>query len=166
MLKPSVVILVMGVSGSGKTTVGQQLAAALGWQFSDADTFHSSENIEKMRRGIPLNEADRAPWLQALQTAIQSWLQANQNTVLACSALKASYRKILILDRDRVKPVYLKGSYQVIQARLQARQNHYMTAQLLDSQFAALEEPQDAVQIDVAQPPQMIVQGIRSMLGL
>ncbi|MHC5859849.1 gluconokinase [Nostoc sp.] len=168
------IIIVMGVSGSGKTTIGKLLADSLEWEFSDADTFHSPENIEKMRCGIPLSEADRMPWLQDLQTAIKHWLQENKNVVLACSALKDSYRQFLVLDSDRtantkgdrIKLVYLKGSYELIQMRLQERSNHYMSEKLLNSQFYTLEEPLDALCIDVAQPPQIIVQNIRAALEI
>lgn len=160
------IILVMGVSGSGKTTIGKLLAESLHWTFIDADAFHSPENVEKMRRGIPLSEADRTPWLQDLQTVIQNWLQENKNVVLACSALKQSYRQYLIVDSDRIKIVYLKGHYQLIQKRLQERQNHYMTDILLTSQFDTLEEPLDTIYMDVAQPPQLIVQNIRTVLGI
>ncbi|MEH2051889.1 gluconokinase [Nostoc sp.] len=168
------IIIVMGVSGSGKTTIGKLLADSLEWEFSDADAFHSLENVEKMRRGIPLSEADRMPWLQDLQTAIKHWLQENKNVVLACSALKDSYRQFLVLDSDgsaiakgeRIKLVYLKGSYELIQMRLQERSNHYMSEKLLDSQFYTLEEPLDALCMDVAQPPQIIVQNIRTALEI
>ncbi|BAY98074.1 carbohydrate kinase [Tolypothrix tenuis PCC 7101] len=160
------IILVMGVSGSGKTTIGKLLAEALHWKFSDADSFHSPENVEKMRSGIPLTEADRTPWLQNLQTAIKTWLQNNQNVVLACSALKDSYRQILLVDSNLVKIVYLKGSYELIEKRLQERQNHYMSAALLDSQFHTLEEPLDTLSIDIAESPQVIVQNIRTALGI
>jgi gluconokinase len=160
------IIIIMGVSGSGKTTVGKLLAESLGWTFSDADAFHSPENVEKMRRGIPLSEADRTPWLEDLQTAIKQWLQENTNVVLACSALKDSYRQFLVVDSDRIKLVYLKGSYDLIQKRLQERQNHYMTETLLQSQFDTLEEPLDNVNIDIGQPPQAVVQTIRTVLGI
>lgn len=157
----------MGVSGSGKTTIGKLLADSLDWEFSDADTFHSPENIEKMRRGIPLSEADRMPWLQDLQTAIKHWLEENQNVVLACSALKDSYRQFLVFDSDhRIKLVYLKGSYELIQMRLKERSNHYMSEKLLNSQFNTLEEPLDTISMDIAQPPQIIVQNIRTALGI
>jgi gluconokinase len=164
------IIIIMGVSGSGKTTVGKLLAESLGWKFSDADAFHSPENVEKMRRGIPLSEVDRKPWLEDLQTAIKQWLQENTNVVLACSALKDSYRQFLVVDSDgfsslreatptrrcananvkdeRIKLVYLKGTYDLIQKRLQERQNHYMTETLLQSQFDTLEEPLDNVNIE------------------
>ncbi|MFN6568797.1 gluconokinase [Dendronalium sp. ChiSLP03b] len=160
------IILVMGVSGSGKTTVGKLLADSLHWEFSDADAFHSLENVEKMRRGIPLTEADRMPWLQNLQTAIKQWLQDNKDVVLACSALKQSYRQFLTLDSERIKLVYLKGAYELIQQRLQQRQNHYMSEKLLGSQFETLEEPLDTIHMDVAQTPQAIVQNIRMTLGI
>ncbi|MEH1792707.1 gluconokinase [Nostoc sp.] len=168
------IIIIMGVSGSGKTTIGKLLADSLAWQFSDADAFHSAENVEKMRCGIALSEADRIPWLQDLQTAIKHWLQENKNVVLACSALKDSYRQFLVLDSDRsanikderIKLVYLKGSYELIQIRLQERSNHYMGAKLLNSQFETLEEPLNTISMDVAQPPQIIVQNIRTALSV
>ncbi|MHC5595649.1 MAG: gluconokinase [Nostoc sp.] len=160
------IILIMGVSGSGKSTIGKLLADSLQWDFSDADDFHSPENVEKMRRGIPLSEADRMPWLQDLQTAIKHWLQENKNVVLACSALKDSYRQYLVLDCERIKLVYLKGSYELIQMRLQERHNHYMSEKLLNSQFDTLEEPLNTISMDVAQPPQVIVQNIRTALAI
>jgi gluconokinase len=160
------IILVMGVSGSGKTTIGKMLADSLGWIFSDADAFHSPENVEKMRQGIPLSEADRTPWLQDLQSAIKHWLQENKNVVLACSALKDSYRQFLVVDSERIKLVYLKGPYQLIQQRLQERQNHYMSDKLLTSQFNTLEEPLDNIFIDITEPPQTIVQNIRTALEI
>lgn len=156
----------MGVSGSGKSTIGKLLADSLQWEFSDADNFHSPDNVEKMRRGIPLSEADRMPWLQDLQTAIKHWLEENKNVVLACSALKDSYRQYLLLDRDRIKLVYLKGSYELIQMRLQERSNHYMSEKLLNSQFYTLEEPLDTMSMDVAQPPDIIIQNIRTALAI
>ncbi|MBD2198659.1 MULTISPECIES: gluconokinase [Calothrix] len=160
------IIIVMGVSGSGKTTVGKLLAESLGWTFSDADAFHSPENVENMRRGIPLTETDRKPWLEALQAAIKQWLQENTNVVLACSALKDSYRQFLLVDSERIKLVYLKGSYDLIQKRLQERQNHYMPEILLQSQFDALEEPLNTIYIDIAQSPQAIVQNIKTVLQI
>jgi gluconokinase len=156
----------MGVSGVGKTTIGKLLAESLQWEFHDADDFHSLENVEKMRLGMPLTDADRKPWLQNLQTAIRHWLHENKNVVLACSALRDSYRQFLVLDSDRTKLVYLKGSYQLIQQRLHERQNHYMNEKLLSSQFETLEEPSDAVFINVIEPPQIIVQSIRTVLGV
>lgn len=152
----------MGVSGSGKTTIGQMLAESLHWEFHDADSFHSPDNIEKMRRGIPLDDNDRIPWLQSLQTAIINWLQDNRNVVLACSALKASYRQFLVLDSD-IKLVYLQGTFELIQTRLQKRENHFMNRELLTSQFASLEEPDNVILVDISQSPQVIVQAIRTM---
>ncbi|MGH2413366.1 MAG: gluconokinase [Brasilonema sp.] len=160
------IILVMGVSGSGKSTLGQLLADSLNWEFSDADAFHSLENIEKMRHGIPLNDLDRMPWLLALQQAIQQRLQENKNMVLACSALRASYREVLVLDEERVKLVYLKGSFELIQKRLQQRHGHFMSEKLLKSQFDALEEPSGAITVDVSELPEVVVQEIRMSLGI
>jgi gluconokinase len=160
------IILIIGVSGSGKTTTGKLLADSLHWEFRDADAFHSPANIEKMRRGIPLSDADRKPWLEDLQTAIALWLRENKNVVLACSALKASYRQFLLLDSERIKLVYLKGSFELIQKRLQERHNHFMSEKLLNSQFEALEEPSDAISVDVSESPEEIVRRIRVLLGI
>ncbi|MBD2253310.1 gluconokinase [Nostoc parmelioides] len=159
------IIIIMGVSGSGKTTIGKMLAESLHWEFYDADSFHSLENIEKMRRGIPLDDADRIPWLQSLQTAITNWLQNNRNVVLACSALKASYRQFLLLDTD-IKLVYLQGTFELIQTRLKKREHHFMNVELLTSQFASLEEPDDVIRVDISQSPQVIVQAIITMINV
>ncbi len=156
----------MGVSGSGKTTVGKLLAASLNWDFVDADDFHPAANIEKMSRGIPLDDADRMPWLRQIQSAIGDWLQAKKNAVLACSALKATYRDLLCGDRVQMKLVYLKGDFELISQRLQQRSNHYMKANLLSSQLAALEEPQNAIVIDASQSPEAIVQQIIDRLEI
>jgi gluconokinase len=156
----------MGVSGSGKTTIGKMLAESLHWEFSDADAFHTPENIKKMSQGIPLDDNDRIPWLQDLQRAIAAWLQDNKNVVLACSALKASYREFLVLDEERIKLVYLRGSFEVIQKRLQERQNHFMTEKLLQSQFDALQVPDNAICVDVCEAPEVIVQLLREALGI
>jgi gluconokinase len=160
------IILVMGVSGSGKSTVGKQLADSLNWEFIDADSFHSSENIEKMHHGIPLTDADRTPWLQSLQAAIKQWLEENKNLVLACSALKISYRQMLLLDEKRTKLVYLKGTFQQIEQRLRSRSHHYMPPELLQSQFDTLEEPTDAITVDIEDSPEVIVQHIRASLEI
>ncbi|MBD2500277.1 gluconokinase [Anabaena azotica] len=157
------VIIIMGVSGSGKTTIGQMLAESLHWEFQDADSFHPIDNIEKMRHGIPLNDVDRIPWLQSLQIAISNWLQENRNVVLACSALKASYRQYLVLNSD-VKLVYLHGSFELIKNRLQKRQNHFMGVELLTSQFESLEEPDNVIRVDISQSPQVIIQDIKKVL--
>ena len=155
------ITIVMGVSGSGKTTVGKLLAQSLNWDFSDADDFHPSANIEKMSRGIPLEDADRLPWLLQLQAAIDRWLLENKNVVLACSALKASYRDILCRDQQRMKIVYLKGSFHLLATRLKTRENHYMKADLLLSQLETLEEPEDAMIVDASQPLELIVSQIK-----
>ncbi len=160
------IIIAMGVSGSGKTTIGQLLAESLHWEFRDADSFHSPENIENMRHGIPLNDLDRMPWLLAMQQATQHWLQENKNVVLACSALKASYRHYLLIGDERVKLVYLKGSFELIQKRLQKRHNHFMNEKLLQSQFDTLEEPTDAISVDVSESPEEIVQNIITALEI
>ncbi|MBW4450006.1 MAG: gluconokinase [Spirirestis rafaelensis WJT71-NPBG6] len=160
------IILVMGVSGSGKTTIGQLLAESLHWEFRDADSFHSPENVEKMRHGIPLNDLDRMPWLLAMQQAIQDWLQENKNVVLACSALKDSYRQYLLIGNEGVKLVYLKGSFELIQERLQERHNHFMSEKLLKSQFDTLEEPAEGILVDVFESPEEIVQNIITALGI
>jgi gluconokinase len=159
------IVVVMGVTGSGKTTIGSLLATETGWEFADADSFHSPQNIEKMRRGIPLDDADRAPWLAAIREAIAQWITAHRNVVLACSALKRSYRKELEVGPE-VRFVYLKGSYDFIYQRLRARHGHFATEEILKSQFAALEEPQDAVVVDVDQSPQEIVTEIRNRMKL
>ena len=158
-------IIVMGVSGSGKTTVGKLLAQSLNWDFSDADDFHPSANIEKMSLGIPLEDADRLPWLLQLQATIDRWLLENKNVVLACSALKASYREMLCRDQQRIKIVYLKGDFELFAARLKTRENHYMKADLLSSQLDTLEEPEDAIIIDASQPLEVIVRQIRKHIN-
>jgi gluconokinase len=159
------VIVLMGVSGVGKTSVGMLLAAALGGEFVEGDSYHPPANVEKMRRGIPLDDADRRPWLETLAREIGAWLEAGRTMVLACSALKRSYRAILRGGRQDVRFVHLKGSAALIRARLAARRGHYMPASLLDSQLAALEEPLDAITVDVSGTPAEIVAAIMSALG-
>ena len=160
------VIVVMGVSGSGKTTVGQLLADALGAEFAEGDAYHPPENIEKMRRGIPLEDADRWPWLHTLAAQIDRWLAAGTMVVLACSALKQSYRDVLARDRPGVRFVHLQGDMALIRLRLDRRRGHYMPATLLDSQFAALETPGDAITVDVAGTPEAITAAIIRKLDL
>lgn len=156
----------MGVAGSGKTSVGQALADVTGWEFHDADSFHSVAAKDKMSRGEPLTDADRTPWLQTMGEAIAQWLQAEKNTILACSALKASYRQILSADDPRVKLVYLKGGYELIDQRLRDRISHFMKPNLLQSQFDTLEEPTpaEAIYIDISQDLEAIVQEIKNYL--
>jgi len=155
----------MGPAGSGKTTVGKLLAAQLKGEFADADNFHSPANIEKMIHGIPLHDEDRIPWLHSIREAMLQWQAQGRNVVLACSALKHSYRELLQINSD-VKLVYLKGSYELFRDRLRARKGHYAGEQILAGQFADLEEPADAITIDAAQSPQQIVTEIRKRLAL
>ena len=157
-------LIVTGVAGSGKTTVGKALAQRLGWEFYDADAFHPAENIAKMTNGIPLNDADRVPWLAALHALISISLKENRPAVLACSALKESYREELVGDQEGVRLVYLKGSYELIWSRIANRKDHYMKPEMLKSQFEALEEPADAWTFDVSLPVDEIVQGIIQQL--
>jgi gluconokinase len=144
--------LIMGVSGSGKSTLGNALARELGWVFFDADDFHSVENIAKMSAGIPLTDSDRAPWLATLNRRLASTLAQGHHPVLACSALKEAYRTQLLENVMGLDVVYLRGSYKVIRSRLLAREGHYMKDNMLQSQFDALEEPGDAVVLDVLMP--------------
>jgi gluconokinase len=138
-------ILVMGVAGSGKTTVARRLASALGWEYADGDDFHSPENVAKMTAGIPLTDDDRVPWLDALHTAIRQHESAGRHVVLACSALKARYRDRICSASTRPTIVYLKADRALVFARMSRRHDHYMPTSLIDSQFAALEEPGDAL---------------------
>ena len=154
------IILVMGVSGSGKTTVGKKLAESLGYKFADADDFHPQENIDKMRNGVALSDKDRLPWLQKMQNVINQHLSENTNIVITCSALKESYRQMLLINHESVKLVYLKGSFELIQKRLKERLNHFMGEKLLKSQFDILEEPLEAITVDISQSLEVIVKKI------
>jgi gluconokinase len=164
-VKP-MLILLMGVSGSGKTTIGRLLAQDLGWPFYDGDDFHSQANIDKMRQGIPLTDDDRDSWLTALRHQIDTLIADRQSAVLACSALKQAYRDRLGGDRPEVRFIYLKGDYALIRQRLQERQGHFMKADLLVSQFATLEEPKGVPAINIVQEPEAIVGSIKRALGL
>jgi gluconokinase len=160
------IVLVMGVAGAGKTTVGRLLAASLASAFADADTFHPEENREKMRRGVPLDDADRAPWLRALAAAIDGWLARDRTVVLACSALKRAYRAQLLRDPARMRVVYLRGSADLLRERLERREGHFAGSALLASQLETLEEPEGALTFDVAASPEALVAAIRAALHL
>lgn len=160
------VILVMGVAGSGKTTVGRALATALGWSFRDADDFHPPANIAKQAAGQPLEDADRAPWLAAIRAHLDACLARGENTVVTCSALKEKYRTQLIVDSARVKLVHLAGSPELLAARIAGRTDHFMKPGMLASQLAALEPPADALTVDIAEPPDKLVARIRRALSV
>ena len=159
------IIVVMGVTGAGKTTIGRLLAHTLDWTFVDGDEFHPPANVEKMRLGTPLTDTDRQPWLDALRQAISSAIAQNNNIVLACSALKQRYRRQLQIAPE-VQLVYLKGSYELIAGRLRDRHGHFATTALLASQCADLEEPGNAFTVDIRGSPEEIVAAIGKGLGL
>jgi gluconokinase len=159
------VILLMGVAGSGKTTIGLQLAQELGWSFRDADDFHPPENVAKMSAGMPLDDHDRAPWLAAIRSHIGSCLARGESAIVTCSALKERYRAIVAGD-PRVQLVHLTGDFDLILERMNKRQGHFMKPEMLRSQFAALEPPSGAVPIDIDRPPAEIVAAIRQKLSL
>lgn len=157
-------ILIMGVTGSGKTTIGKLLSAAIGWPFYDADDFHPLDNVRKMASGVPLTDEDRGPWLKQLHGLIAQHNEQGKNGVLACSALKQAYRTILSADVD-VTFVYLKADPELIRSRLDNRTGHYMSKHLIESQFDDLEEPSNGVIVDSALLPEQAVAVIRSQLG-
>jgi gluconokinase len=157
------VVILMGVMGAGKTTVGRLLAARLGWSFYDADDFHPPANVERMERGQPLDDADRAPWLAALRDLIARLLADGKSAVLACSALRERYRRALVPDDappGAVRLAYLRGDSALLAERLSHRAGHFAAASLLPSQLESLEEPADAIVVDVAAPPEVIVERI------
>jgi gluconokinase len=163
-----VIVIVFGVSGAGKTTIGKLLAKRLGWRFLEADDFHPRGNIEKMRAGLPLTDKDRWPWLKLLREQIERSLAANENAVLACSALKRKYRERLRVS-DNVKFVLLRGDYALVEKQLHNRRAHFMNSDLLRSQFADLEEPEsdeDAVAIELGRTPEELVEEIETKLNL
>lgn len=160
------VIVLMGVTGAGKTTVGQRLADALGWPFLEGDELHPPGNIDKMRRGIPLTDADRAPWLERLRARIERYLAHDQPAVVASSALREAYRERLRADPGAVRFVYLKGDPALLRHRLETRPGHFMKPPLLGTQLALLEEPADALVIDAALPVEEIVPRIRAAFGV
>jgi gluconokinase len=162
------ILVLMGVSGSGKTTVGKLLAGQLGWAFIEGDDFHPAANVEKMRRGVPLDDDDRRPWLQALRRRIVEAIANGENAVLACSALKHAYQDYLEGHDpdDLVRYVYLCGSEGLLRSRLAARKGHFMNPALLHSQFETLEPPEHAVRVDVGPAPEAIVAEVRRKVGV
>jgi gluconokinase len=157
------IVIVMGVVGAGKTTVGRLLAKELGWQFADADDFHPPANIDKIRSGIPLNDDDRGPWLDRIRRYLLECEALQSNLALACSALKRSYRQELRVGPE-VRFVYLKGNADLVAERLRSRHGHFADTQILASQFSDLEEPEDALVVDIGETPEDIVDEIRKQL--
>jgi gluconokinase len=163
-----VIVIIFGVSAVGKTTVGKLLARELGWPFIEADDFHPAANIEKMRSGHPLTDKDRWPWLEQLRQQIERSLSVGENTVLACSALKRAYRDRLRIS-DEVKLVFLRGDYALVEKQLRSRHGHFMNANLLQSQFDDLEEPQpdeNVLTIELGRTPEEVVERIKAKLNL
>jgi len=159
------ILILMGTTGAGKTTVGEILSRELGWEFADADNFHSPENVAQMSKGIGLTDEDRKPWLAALRQKIEQWIAAGNSGILACSALKKTYRDELTVGPE-VKWIYLKGTFDEISRRVAARQGHYAKQDLVVSQFAALEEPGDAMIVDVSRSPEEIASEVRKRLKI
>jgi gluconokinase len=160
------IVVLMGVSGCGKTAVGEVLARELGWPYIEGDDYHPPANVEKMRSGRPLTDEDRWPWLDRLNELLRAQDAKGQNAVVGCSALKQVYRERLAKGVADVRWVHLSGSFELIMSRLQARQHRYMPASLLQSQFDTLEPPQDALTIDISDPPEVLAGRIRAGLGL
>jgi gluconokinase len=161
-----VILILMGVSGAGKSTIGQRLAQELGWPYYEGDDFHPQANIEKMSKGIALTDADRIPWLDALAQLMQTLTMKAQSAIITCSALKRTYRERLSKSTTMVHFVYLKGSFDLFQERLKIRRGHFMKPELLRSQFDTLEEPEDALIVDMTQTPGEIVSHIRQEFSL
>lgn len=155
----------MGVAGSGKSTVGRLLADELGWDYHEADDFHSAANKEKMARGAPLNDVDRAPWLASIRAAMDASVARGRSAVFTCSALKEKYRQVLLNGLERTTLIHLSGSRDLLLSRLQGRSGHYMKPAMLDSQLADLELPANAVSLDISQPPAELVADIKRRLS-
>ncbi|RBP14404.1 gluconate kinase (SKI family) [Roseiarcus fermentans] len=169
MTGPAQALVIMGVSGSGKSTVGDRLAQRLGWTMAEGDALHPPANVEKMRRGIPLDDADRWPWLDAIGALLKAWAAEGRSGLVTCSALKGSYRERLLAARPDLRFVYLKGSPALLSGRVAARHHEYMPASLLRSQFDTLEEPlpgEPVVTIDAGETPEAEVEAIVTALGL
>ncbi|MFT7246105.1 MAG: gluconokinase [Candidatus Azotimanducaceae bacterium] len=160
------IVVVWGVSGSGKSTVGRQLADKLGWTFHDADDFHSDLNVDKMRQGIPLQDEDRYPWLAQLATLMRDINDQDQSAVLACSALKQDYRRRLGINQEDIRAFHLSGSEDLIRTRLAKRSHEFMSNNLIQSQFAALEPSKEGRSLDITASPQDLCQSIIEQLGL
>jgi gluconokinase len=158
------IVLVMGVAGAGKTTIGRGLAQELGWRFLDADDYHPPENIAKMAAGVPLEDADRGPWLAKINEALLELQRAGSSAVLACSALKESYREQLARGVKDLEVVYLRGAFELIEERMNGRRHRFMPAALLRSQFAALEPPEQALEVDVSAPVESSISKIKKQL--
>jgi len=154
------ILIMMGVSGSGKSTIGCLLSERLGWPFLDGDDFHPRANVEKMSKGIPLTDEDRCPGLDRLAELIADHLKKDQSMILACSALKQVYRTRLVVDPSKTLFIYLKGTYELILARMSERSGHYMKPHMLVGQLSTLEEPQDALTISIDQTPEQIVNSV------
>jgi len=163
-----VILVVMGVAGSGKTTVARAVAETLGWRYQEGDALHPPANVARMSAGTPLTDADRWPWLHAIAAVIDAWRAEGRSGIVTCSALKRAYRDILVGPRPDVRLVYLAGDKPLIAARMTARTGHFMPLALLDSQFAALEPPgpdEAPITIDIAQPPEAIVATLARLFG-
>lgn len=165
-ISPAKIILLMGVAGSGKSTVGRLLAAGLGWEYHEADDFHSAANKAKMAGGVPLDDDDRAPWLAAIRAAMETNVAAGRPAVFTCSALKEQYRRVLLDRLPAATLVHLAGDRDLLLARIQGRHGHYMKPAMLDSQLAALEPPAGALTLDISRPPEALVAEIRRKLAL
>ncbi len=160
------VVILMGPMGSGKSTLGKRLAARLGWRFIEGDAYHPAANLRKMRSGVPLEDEDRWPWLDALRAEIAAALARGEPAVLACSALKHAYRARLGVDQDTVRTVYLKGSFQRLRRNLTGRRHSYMNDDLLRSQLDTLEEPREGLAVEVSGDPDDMVERILGMLPI
>ncbi len=166
MEKEGTVLILMGPMGCGKTAIGKLLSRKLGWPFYDGDDFHPKTNVDKMRKGISLTDVDRKPWLERLHDKIKHWHRHKESVVLACSALKQTYRDMLGIDQEHVKIIYLKGSYELLRRRVEQREHPYMNTNLLKNQLNTLEEPSDGLWVDISPVPEKIVSSIIESLGL
>jgi gluconokinase len=160
------IILLMGVSGAGKSAVGSALAERHGIPFVDGDDLHSRDNVEKMASGVPLTDEDRAPWLQAIRNALQAYSAAGTSAVVACSALKESYRELLLDGLPEVSLVYLRGTREVLEQRLAGREDHFFDPRLLDSQLETLEEPRNTITVDIGADLEDVTTAVESAVGL